>query len=48
MPKSRPWTVAAAEALWRLDPRLDFRFMVFDGELANSAKELGVSLYPVT
>jgi hypothetical protein len=39
--------LAAAEALWRLSPNLDFRFMGFDGDLAKAAKALDVGLYPV-
>jgi predicted nucleic acid-binding protein len=36
--------LAAAEALWRVADGLDFRFLVFDGDLANAAKGMGIRL----
>ena len=40
--------LAAVEALSRLGARLDFRFLVFDGDLAHAAEELGLGLYPIS
>jgi len=37
--------LAAVEALWRVAAGLDFRFLVFDGDLANAAHKLGIRLY---
>ena len=37
--------LAAAEALWRAAAGLDFRFLVFDGDLANAAQRAGIKLF---
>lgn len=37
--------LAAVETLWRAVSGLDFRFLVFDGDLANAAQRVGIKLY---
>ena len=37
--------LAAVEALCRAAAGLDFRFLVFDGDLANAARRAGIRLY---
>jgi len=37
--------LAAAEALWRVAAGLDFRFLVFDGDLASAAQRMRIRLY---